>query len=184
MGAMTAMMVGLGALSAGTQIVGGLLTKQEAEANAEAISSEAKYNAQIYREQADMIEAQKQLQLQQDNRIIRFAMGKIVATSAAKGIEMSGSALAVLNDTLTQYEMDKAIGQYNLDVQKYGVLSQAEVTERKGYTLASQYRRSGDTAVMAGITGGLTTLFSTAAYASQRTFDTSGGAKKGTGGPR
>lgn len=179
MGAMTAVMVGLGAVSAAQQIAGGFAAKNEAEYNARAITSEAAYNAGVYREQAGMIEQQKQLKAQQDDRIIRFAMGKTVAMTAAKGLQLSGSPMAVLADTLTQFEMDKAIGQYNLEVQKYGVLSQAESTERRGATLSGQYRRSGDTAMMAGITGGLTTLFKTGAYVSARSFDTSGGAKTG-----
>jgi hypothetical protein len=117
-----------------------------------------------------MIEKQKQLKAQQDDRIIRFTMGKTVAMTAAKGLELSGSPMAVMADTMTQLEMDKAISQYNFEMQKYGALSQAESTERRGATLSGQYRRSGDTAVMAGISGGLSTLFQTGAYVSQRNY--------------
>jgi len=170
MGAMTATMVGLGALQAGTQIAGGFMQKREAEHNASAIRSEAEYNAGVYKQQAGMIENQKQLKKMQDERMIRFAMGQTVATAASKGLQMSGSALAVLNDTMTQLEMDKAITQYNYDVEKTAVLSQAESVTRRGNTLAARYLREGDTAVFAGIAGGLTTLMGTAAYVSQRNF--------------
>lgn len=176
MAQLTTLMLGLGAISAVQQVVGGYAQQREAEYNAKQVTKEAKYNAGVYQQQAGMIENQKNLQAAQDNRQIRFTAGKHIAMVTAKGIELSGSPMAVLSDTLTQLEMDKAIGQYNLEVQKYGVLSQAESTLRKGDTVASQYRRSGATARTAGITGGLTTLFTTAAYAS---FDVSGGAKTG-----
>jgi len=180
MGAMTSIMVGLGVASAVQQFSAGNAMQVEAEYNAQAVTKEAKYNAGVYAEQAIMIENQKNLQASQDNRAIRFATGKHIAMTTSKGIELSGSAMAILSDTITQLEMDKAIGQYNLEVQKYGVLSQADSTLRKGETMASQYRRGGATARTAGIVGGLTTLFNTAAYSGMSSgFDTSGGAKAG-----
>jgi len=188
MGAMTAMMVGLGAVQAGTQIAGGFMAKREAEHNANAIQSEAEYNAGVYRQQAGMIEQQKQNKRIQDERMMRFAFGKTVATAAAKGLQLSGSPLAILVDTMTQLGFDKAITQYNYDVEKTAVLSQAESVSRRGASLAARYRREGDTAMFAGITGGLTTLMGTAAYASLRMYkpkttkiDTSGGAKTAGG---
>lgn len=186
MGAMTAMMVGLGVAGAATQVIGGFQQKKEAEYNAKVIQNEAAYNAGVYREQAGMIEQQKQLKKMQDERMIRFAMGKTVSSTAAKGLELSGSALAVMVDSMTQLQMDKAITQYNYDVEKYAVLSQAESISRRGASMAARYRREGETAMFAGITGGLSTLMGTAAYASQRLYvpktskiHTSGGAKHG-----
>ena len=187
MGAMTAMMVGLGAVQAGTQIYGGFQQKKEAEANAKAIETQSAYNAGVYREQAGMIEQQKQLKAAQDDRAMRFAAGKHTAITSAKGLQFSGSALAVLNDTMTQMQMDKAITQYNYDMEKYGVLSQAEMTLRGGTIEANAYRRKGNTAMYSGIVGGLSTLYGTAAYlgarnytpAGKKVIDTSGGAKTG-----
>jgi hypothetical protein len=181
MGAMTAIMLGLGAASAIQQFSAGSQQKTEAEYNATQVTKEAQYNAGVYRQQAGMIEDQKNLQAMQDDRAIRFAAGKHVAITAAKGIELSGSAMAVLADTMTQMEMDKAIGQYNFEMQKYTALSQAESITRKGDTVAGQYRRSGATAYTAGVTGGLTTLFNTAAYVGMSNVNTSAGAKKAGG---
>ena len=179
MGAMTAIMVGMGVVSAAQQMIGGNAAKSEADYNASVALSESKYNASVLKQQAGMIQDQKELQLAQDKRAIRFVMGKTVSVTSSKGIEMSGSPMAIMIDTRTQLEMDSAIGQYNLEVQKFGVLSQAESTLRKGETVASQYRRSGVTARTAGYVGGLTTLFQTGAYAKYSSFDTSGGAKTG-----
>lgn len=168
MGAMTAVMVGLGATSAVTQVVGGMQQKDEAEQNASAIRSESAYNAGVYRQQAGMVEQQKQLKAAQDARQIRFVEGQHTAVTAAKGLEMSGSAMAVLSDTLTQMEMDKAITGYNYDMDKYRLESQAVSTERRGMTLSSQYRSKGKNAMTAGIVGGMATfagsMFQAAAY--------------------
>lgn len=176
---MGTILVGLGVASAYSQIAGGRAEKQEADLNASVAISESKYNAAVLNEQAGMIEDQKKLQGAQDTRAIRFVMGQTVAATAGKGIEMSGSPMAVMIDTRTQMEMDMLIGQYNLDVQKYGVTSQAESVIRRGETTAAGYRRAGKTARTAGYVGGLTTLFKTAATAaSYGSFDI---AKKGKG---
>jgi len=188
MAALTAAIVGIGALGAATAVMGGMAQKNEAGRNAEAVRDEATYNAGIYRQQAGMVETQKQLKAAQDSRKIRFVEGQHTSVTAAKGIEMSGSAVAVLVDTLTQLEMDKAITSYNYDIEKYALNSQAEATERRGMTLSSQYRSQGRNAMTAGIVGGLTTfggsLVSAAAYnykAPTTAVNTDAGAKKGAG---
>ena len=170
MGAMTAVMVGMGVVSAGAQIMGGFAAGNEADANARAVTSEANYNAAIYEQQAGMIEQQKNNKIAQDKRQIRFVQAQTVAMTAHKGIEMSGSPLAILIDTTTQMNMDMAINAYNYDMEKYGALSAAESTRRQGYTKAEAYRRSGDTARMGGVIGGLTTLFQTGVAASSPSF--------------
>lgn len=170
MGAMTAITMGMGAFSAGTQIWGGVQSNAEGERNAQAVEGESQYNAGVYRQQSQMVEQQKNLKASQDARKIRFAEGAHTAITAAKGIEMSGSAVAVLTDTLTQMELDKAITGYNYDMEKYGLESQAVSTERKGATLASQYRSKGRNAMTAGIIGGLTTFAGATLTASARLY--------------
>ena len=184
MGAMTALMVGLGAASAVSQITGGMQAKQEAETNAAAIRAESAYNAGVYEQQAGMIEQQKNLKLTQDQRLMRFAQGKHVAVTSAKGLQLSGSALAILNDSMTQMQMDTAITQYNYDVEKYAVKSQGESVRRKGATMSEQYMSSGRTAMTAGIVGGLTSLMQVGFYSAARNYtpnkiNTSGGAMTG-----
>lgn len=178
MGLMTSLLVGMGVATATTQVIGGMAAKDEADYNASIALSESKYNASVLHQQAGMIEDQKKLQAAQANRAIRMIMGRTTAVTAAKGIEISGSPMAIMIDTRTQLEMDKLIGQYNLDVQKYGVISQAEQVLRVGETRAASYRRAGVTARTAGYTGALSTLYQTAAYTS---FDTGKSATKGKG---
>ena len=157
MGMMTGVML---AVSAGAAIYSGYQEGAEADRNAEAVLSESNYNAGIYEQQAGMIEQQKNLKIAQDKRQIRFVQGETVAMTAHKGIELSGSPLAILVDSSTQMNMDMAINAYNYDMDKYAALSQADSIRRKGATTAGAYRRSGDTARMGGIVGGLTTMFS------------------------
>lgn len=179
MGAMTAIMVGLGAASAVQQFTGGQAMQREANYNASAVTAEAKYNAGVYQQQVGMVEAQKQLQAQQDDRAIRMSQGRHIAVTAAKGIQLSGSAMAVLADTMTQLSMDKAIGQFNYDMKKFTIASAADSTLRKGATLAGQYVRSGATAYTAGVTGALTSIFNAGAYIGMHNINTSGGVKTG-----
>lgn len=177
MGAMTAAIVGLGVAQAGTSMIGGMMQNKEAKRNASAIESESAYNAGVYRQQSGMVEQQKQLKIQQDNRAIRFAAGKTTAMAAAKGIEMSGSPMAILIDTMTQMEMDKAISSYNYDVEKIALESQAQATRYKGASLADAYRRGGRDAMIGGFIGGLTTLASTAFYTAGSTYKAPNAAK-------
>lgn len=128
-----------------TEIVSGINAGED-------ITNEADYNASIKHKQAGMITDEQRLLAAQDDRAIRFAMGKTVATTAGKGLEMSGSPMAILIDTATQMEMDKAIGQYNLEVQKRYTVMEAETIKRTG-------RLSAKRAVTEGITSGLKTMF-------------------------
>lgn len=182
MGLFTGLMIGMGVATAASQIMGGRAAKDEANYNASIALSESEYNASVLRKQAGMVDEQKKLLLAQDNRAIRMIMGETIAVTAGRGIELSGSPMAIMIDIGTQMEMDKMIGQYNLDVQKFGILSQAESVTRAGRTRAAQYRRAGKTAERAGYTGALTTLFKTGAYVGMKSFDTSGGAVKASSG--
>ena len=64
MGALTAITLGMGAVSAGTQMWGGYQQKKEAYRNASAVQQEAEYNSGIYRQQVGLVEQQKQLKMQ------------------------------------------------------------------------------------------------------------------------
>lgn len=160
MGLATVIGIGL----AGATLASSIGEKKEAEYNAKQAVAESSYNASALYQQAGMIDDQKKLQAYQDSRLIRFTMGKTVSSAAGRGIELSGSPMAIMIDTRTQLEMDKAIGQYNLSVQKYSVLSEAESVKRGGAITAGQYERSGKAALTSGITGSITQLYSTEMY--------------------
>jgi hypothetical protein len=123
-------------------------------------SKQDTYNAGIYNQQAQQIDVQKSIESTQYNRAIRSTRGSIIARTAGAGLTMSGSPMAVLVDNLTQLEMDKSIGQYNLEMQKRYASSvsseyerRAKVAKTQGYTNAfSTILRGGfDTATRAGL---------------------------------
>lgn len=155
MGMMTAAIIGLGAAQVGAGIGSGISQKNEAN-----------YNASIFQNQAGMIDEQKKLQAMQEDRAIRKAMGTTVAATASKGIKLEGSPVAIMIDTMTQMEYDKAIGQYNLDMQKYGVMAEAESIKRKG-NLAMMY------GVTSGVMSGAQTFASLASPMPKKSLTTS-----------
>lgn len=154
MGLETAAIVGiagLGALTATTQIAGG-------RAQAKSARRQGEYNAQVYEQQASMIEAQKKVEETQYNRRIARLKGSIVAATAGKGLLLSGSPAALLVDAETQAEYDKAIGQYNLDVQKRYAQSGADYYRFTG-------REQGRLAEFGGYTNAFSTILNTAGTA-------------------
>lgn len=154
MGTVTTALVGLGVLSAGVSIYAGRQKGKE-------IETQAEYNALVYEEQAEMIEAQKGLEAYQYTRAIRKMSGTAIARTAKAGLLFSGSPVAAMIDTETQMLLDKMIGQYNLDVQKRYVLSGAAEYRRQG-------KISSKAAIFAGYSDAFTSLLQVGAYASTR----------------
>lgn len=124
-GIASAIMLAGGAYSAASQYSAG---KQQAQN----IQRQSEYNAQIYEQQAGMIMEQKKLKEYQYNREAARFRGSVIARTAGKGLNLSGSPLAILIDNETQMKYDQAIDQYNLDVSKNYALSGAEYTRQTG----------------------------------------------------
>lgn len=104
------LMLAGGAMSASSSIMG-------ANAQSKAIKKQTEYNAQVYEQQAEMVKRQKQIQDYQFLRSSNAVRGAITSRTAGKGLMLSGSPLAILADTESQMLFDKAIEDYNLDVQ-------------------------------------------------------------------
>ena len=132
---MTALLAG-GAAMATTQVMG-------ANQQAKAMTRQAEYNAQIYEQQAGMIQEKKKIQDYQFLRQANAARGSIVAKTAGKGFNMGGSPLAILIDNETQMQFDKAIGDYNLDVERNYALSGATNTREQGVINSRAARYTG-----------------------------------------
>ena len=64
--------------------------------------------------------------------MIRQLSGKTVSAVAASGYDLSGSFLTVMNDRLTQANLDKQTELYNLEVSKSQSLSAADEAQRAG----------------------------------------------------
>ena len=121
----TLAMVGAGAATATSQVMAG-------NAQAKNIKRQAEYNAQIYDQQAAMVLEKKKIQDYQFNREAARARGSIIAKTAGKGFNMGGSPLAILIDNETEMQFDKAIGDYNLDIERNYAMSGATNTRQQG----------------------------------------------------
>ncbi len=140
MAAFTATMLALsGVASAGSSIASGI-----------ASSREAKYNASLYGQQASLIEAQKNLEAYRADRQIGQVRSTGIARTAKSGLMLSGSPLATMIDTETQMQLDKLIGQFNLEVEK-----------RQALEMQKRYRQASKYAMIGGFTNAFTQLLQT-----------------------
>ena len=109
----------------GLQVAGQYKSGQDAYAAGQ-------YNKAVYEQQAQVIDVKKGISRQQWDRLIRQLSGKTVSAVAASGYDLSGSFLTVLNDRLTQANLDKQTELYNLEVSKSQSLSAADEATRAG----------------------------------------------------
>jgi len=122
--------------------------------------AEANYNATIYENQANTIQAQSEIEYGQYNRVKGHTLAKSVAAIGASGIGLGGSAMAVMLNAQTQIGIDQAIGQFNYQQEKNLALNKA-----------SAVRREGSTAVATGYTNAFSTILSGASnYAMYKGF--------------
>lgn len=143
-GTATALLVAGTAFAATTKIMAG-------NAQAKSIKKQTEYNAQIYEQQASMIQEKKKIQDYQFNRQAAFARGLTISKTAGKGLLLSGSPLAILADNETQMQFDKAIGDYNLDVEVGYARSGAAYQRETGFQQAKLAKVKGYTNAFSGI---------------------------------
>ncbi len=128
--------VGMGAFTAMNQAKAG---KQQAQA----VQRQGEYNAQVYEQQAQMVLEQKKINEHQYLRNRKRAAGSIAAGAAGKGFNFSGSPLSIAADVETQLGFDKAIEDYNLDIQKNRAMSGATYQRETGRQQAALSRATG-----------------------------------------
>ena len=158
MGGLSAAFLAMGVMSAGQKYTAG-----------QAASSEAKYNAKVKEAQAEMITKSQEFEAMQWDREINRVSATTRANIGFAGLQFTGSPLTVLIDTQSQMKMDKAIGYYNQEVNKFFTMSEARMYESKAKT-----------ARQAGYSGAFTQLLSTGLDYSLR----SGWAKTYSGTPK
>lgn len=143
-------MAGVGVLGG----VGAIGSINQGKAEAESLRRQGDYNAQVYEQQAEMINQQKKLQEYKDNRAAARLRGAVMAKTGKSGFEMGGSPLAVMIDNETQMELDKQIGQYNYGVQQSYLRTQAGFTRY-------QYGENARLAKASGYSNAFTTIMGT-----------------------
>lgn len=125
LGTTSALLMAGGAFSAGSSIIG-------ANQQAKAIQKQAEYNAQVYDQQAEMIKQKKKIQDVQFLRQSAFHRSSIIAKTAGKGLLIGGSPLAILADNESQMLFEKAIADYNLDIERNYAFSGANYMRETG----------------------------------------------------
>jgi hypothetical protein len=135
-GTTAAILLAGGAASAGMSVAGG-------NAQAKNIQRQGEFNAQVYDQQAEMIKEKKKISDTQFLRNSAQVRGSIVAKTAGKGMLLSGSPLAILIDNESQMLFDKAIGDYNLDVESNRAKSGAIYSRETGAAQAKLARFTG-----------------------------------------
>ena len=148
-GTTSALLLAGGAFSATTSIMG-------ANAQAKGIKKQAEYNAQIYEQQGQMIQEKKKIADYQFNRQAAKVRGSIISQTAGKGFNLGGSPLAILIDNESQMQFDKAIDDYNLDIEANYARSGATYTRETG-------RQQSRLAKFTGYSNAFTTLLNTGA---------------------
>ena len=132
----TGLLLAGGAFSATTSVMAGAQ-------QAKAIQKQAEFNAQVYGQQAEIIKEKKAIQDRQFAREAGRIRGSIVSRTAGKGFNLSGSPLAILADTESEMLFDKAIADYNLELEKNYALSGAEYYRQSGAAQARLARYQG-----------------------------------------
>lgn len=127
---------GAGTFSAASSFMGG-------RAEGKAISEQAEYNAQVYEQQAAMINAQKKISNYKHQRRIGKMRGAHAASAAGRGLNLTGSPLRVMADTESQMLYDQAIDNYNLTVQQNYYKHGAAMTRYEGSMGAAAARQRG-----------------------------------------
>lgn len=122
----------MGAFTSALALAGIGLTAYGQYKQGQDAAAAAQYNAAIYEQQSEVLDVKKKLTAEEYDRLIRKLRGSQVTAVAASGYDLSGSFLEVMNDALTQAQLDKQVELYNLEVEKRQALSAAEESRRAG----------------------------------------------------
>jgi len=123
MGAFTTM--ALSAASVGMQAYG---QYQQGKSAKEA----AEYNSAVYKQQAAITDIKIGITAEQYDRTIEQLRGATTVAISGQNRDLSGSALYVMEDNLTQAQMDKSMEIFNQESDKTRALSSAREYEIKG----------------------------------------------------
>ena len=102
-----------------------------------AANQQAKYNAQVAEQRAEAARKASEIAKYQIERRKRRMLSRQKALYAKAGVTLEGSPLEVLADTASQFELDKAISNYN-----YGVEVSRNLSEANFQRYAGKQRRT------------------------------------------
>jgi hypothetical protein len=106
-------------------VIGAVAQGVGAFVNANAQAEAARYNEQVQQRNAQAALSQGQAQAEEQQRQGEEQLGRMRASYGASGIEFSGDALGVYQDSATQANYDLAKVRYNAQVRATGYQDQA-----------------------------------------------------------
>ncbi len=140
----------LGAVGLVGGLVKGIFGKKGADASAAAFAK----NAQMSRENANIVRAGTALDMERLARAGAKAAGSISAGAGASGLKTSGSALDVLRESATQNALDRQLRGYQGALEARGYEQQAISQDAQ----AKGAKAEGKASLFGGILGGATSL--------------------------
>jgi hypothetical protein len=114
---------------AGLQMAGGYMQGQEEKAQANAAADVLEYNAAVERESAKAERYAAESEVEKLNRQQKLAIGMQRAAVGKSGFTMAGTPLAIMADTISQYELDRQTALWNAEVKAGKYESQASIYE-------------------------------------------------------
>lgn len=136
--------------AAGASALGGLLGYKGNMAQAKTLEATAAYEAQVRKNEAIVAERKKT----DDQRILRKNAERLAATqkvsTAASGIEMSGSPMQALADTYFNTELDALRIQYASDIEQTRFEADRQLTLAEGRARAAAKRTDAYASILQG----------------------------------
>ena len=144
--------------AAGASVLSGVMGFKGNQAAAKSAKQVAEYNAQV-RENELVLE---QRQKADDEKNLRRNSARLAATqratTAASGVQMSGSPLQALADTYFKTEKDALRIQYSGDIAEARATADAQLTRTEGQARASALKTQAYQSLLQGASQGATLL--------------------------
>ena len=140
-------------VSAGTAIIAG----QQASANGKFNQDVANRNALIKEQEAEAIEAKKELDLAKFDKQFQVLEGEVITKISTSGAELSGSGMRVMRYNAEQAELEKDMISYNAEINKSRKFEEANFARIQGdiarqnarMTELSYYSKAGESLLKA-----------------------------------
>lgn len=111
------------------------------------------YNAQISEQEAGVVRQNQVLNEYRQRKQLKQDVGSMTAAVAKSGIEMTGSPLDVIKDSIANAELDIDIGKYNSEVEARGKENDARLRRYYGQQDESlSYVKAASTLLATGAT--------------------------------
>jgi len=116
------------AVSVGTSIIGA----RQASANGKFNQSVSNRNALLKEQEAEAIEAKKELDLAKFDKQFQVLEGEVITRISTSGAELSGSGMRVMRYNAEQAELEKDMIAYNAEINKSRKFEEANFARIQG----------------------------------------------------